>query len=102
MAAVKRTKGVQVTVDPPSWASRYIESVERRDVTGQSFGFYVLDDEWHLEDGYPVREVHDMQILEFSGVSFPAYESTTLNAINLADRQRSRRQWADTRLRLAQ
>lgn len=101
MRAEKRTRGVQVTVDPPSWASGHVESVERRDITGQSFGFYVLEDDWHLEEGYPVREVFDMSVIEFSGVSFPAYEGTTLKTVSRQDRQRERQRFVDSRLRLA-
>jgi Caudovirus prohead serine protease len=39
------------------------QSTSRRDVTGMSFGFRALDDSWHLHDGVPVREVHDIQVL---------------------------------------
>lgn len=90
MTAEKRSKGIYVTLAPPKWASQHVESVERRDITGQSFGFYVLDDDWHLEDGYPVREVFDMEIIEFSGVSFPAYPETTLKATDGARAMRER------------
>ncbi len=33
----KVTRGVAVEIDPPRWAHGHIESVERRDITGQSF-----------------------------------------------------------------
>jgi HK97 family phage prohead protease len=99
MRAEKRTKGIFVSVDPPRWAAAQVESVERRDIQGQSFGFYVLDDDWHLEDGYPVREVLDMEIIEFSAVSFPAYTATTLRATDGARALRARQ--TSEQLRLA-
>lgn len=102
LRAVKRTKGVWVEIDPPLWARRHVESVERRDVTGMSFGFYVFEDDWWIEDGIPHREVLDMEIVEVSAVSFPAYPSTTLKAVRGSARSSiAREQQTAERLRLA-
>jgi uncharacterized protein len=88
----KDSTGLRVTIATPTWARGHVESVARRDITGMSFGFRVVDDSWHLHDGVPVREVHDMQMNEVSPVSFPAYPATTLGtgegrSIELARRQ---------------
>lgn len=78
----KVTRGLAIEIDPPRWAHGHVESVERRDITGQSFGFFALDDDWHLEEGYPVREVFDMHVIEVSVVSFPAYPDTDIKVVN--------------------
>lgn len=78
----KVTRGVSVEIDPPRWAHGHIESVERRDVSGMSFAFSALDDNWHLEGGDPVREVLDMRVYEFSGVTFPAYPQTDFAVVS--------------------
>lgn len=82
----KRSKGIFVEIDPPAWAAGYVESVDRRDVTGMSFGFMALEDDWWLEDGMPHREILDMEVIEVSGVSFPAYPTTSIKAINASQR----------------
>lgn len=78
----KTSQGVAVEYDPPSWARGHVESVDRRDITGQSFGFYTLTDDWWLEDGIPHREILDMVVIETSVVSFPAYPDTTIKVVN--------------------
>lgn len=86
LRAKKSARGIAVENDPPQWAAAYVESVQRRDITGQSFGFIALEDDWHLEDGQAVREVLDMEIREFSPVAWPAYPATTLNVTKAGTR----------------
>lgn len=98
----KVTRGVAVEYDPPSWAKGHIESVARRDITGQSFGFYTLTDDWWLEDGHPHREITDMVVVETSVVSFPAYPDTTVKVANGSARSAWEvERWTGERLRLA-
>lgn len=80
MSVRKESKGLFVEIDPPRWADRYVESVSRGDVAGQSFGFDTFEDEWHLEDREPRRTVLDMLVREVSIVSFPAYPQTWIKA----------------------
>jgi HK97 family phage prohead protease len=77
LALSKDQRGLRIEIDPPQWAKSRLESIERGDVTGMSFGFHVLDDEWRDgEDGHPLRLVTDMRVSEVSIVTFPAYQQT--------------------------
>jgi HK97 family phage prohead protease len=93
----KASKGLQVEIDPPNTTSArdILESINRGDVTGMSFGFRCLTDDWHEVDGLPMRDVYDMRILEVSIVTFPAYE-----AANVALAQRSLRDFRSTHQRM--
>jgi HK97 family phage prohead protease len=77
----KESRGLFVTIDPPKTtaATDLIELIRRRDVTGMSFGFRTLKDDWHMEGDTPIRSVLDMSIREVSVVSFPAYPQTSVS-----------------------
>jgi len=82
----KDSKGLRVEIDPPNTtaARDILESVARGDVSGMSFAFRVMEDDWHMEDDLPVREVIDMRVSEVSIVSFPAYPSTDVQVAQRA------------------
>ena len=81
--ALRKTRaGLVVDIDPPKWAARHVETVERADVSGMSFGFSTLADDWRLEDGLPLRELTDIRIAEVSPVAFPAYPATSIRAVD--------------------
>jgi HK97 family phage prohead protease len=51
-------------------------SVERGDITGMSFGFSTLSDEWKREDGKRIRTLKKVRLFDVSPVTFPAYPDT--------------------------
>jgi HK97 family phage prohead protease len=86
---VKRQTGLQADVVPPKWAHGHVESIDRRDVKGMSFGFVVRLDDWRVgDDDAIVRDLWDVDLHEVSGTAFPAYPATTLQVRNIAERTR--------------
>jgi len=74
-------RGLAFTLDPaPTQAGRdAFELVKRGDVTGASFGFRTLKDQWHHDGGIVVRELLDVEILEISLTPFPSYSQTDVS-----------------------
>jgi HK97 family phage prohead protease len=68
-----------------SYVKDLVRNLDKRRITGMSFGFYVLKDEWVTEevstsDGQTaeveIRRIIEVRLLEVSAVTFPAYEET--------------------------
>lgn len=76
----KDKRGLKVIIDPPKWADKIIESIERGDVSGMSFGFSPIDDAWDMDGDLPVRTITDMRVHEVSVVAMPAYPATSVSA----------------------
>lgn len=57
-------------------------AVQRGDISGMSFMFGISDEEWeNLDSEHPTRHIKAISIVvEVSAVTFPAYESTEINA----------------------
>jgi uncharacterized protein len=75
----KDSKGLRIEIDPDeeiSYARDIMRAVARGDVSGMSFAFRALEDEWNYEGKMPIRTVTDMVISEVSIVTFPAYTAT--------------------------
>jgi HK97 family phage prohead protease len=73
----KDAQGLRIEVEPDqeiSYARDIMRAVARGDVSGMSFGFRVVADDWS-RDG-TMRTVTDMRISEVSIVTFPAYQAT--------------------------
>lgn len=85
----KDGRGLLVEIDPPETtvAQDIVESIKRRDVTGMSFSFRTIDDEWDFKVDPPVRTLTDMLIREVSVVTFPAYLATDVAMRSLAARR---------------
>ncbi|MFC5217326.1 HK97 family phage prohead protease [Streptomyces coerulescens] len=68
-------------------------NVRNGNITGMSFGFYVIKDEWSTEtvetsDGQTVevevRRILEVRLIEVSAVTFPAYEDTEAELASVA------------------
>ena len=75
---------IRVTLDTEnnSEARALYSAVKRGDISGMSFMFAIRDEEWDdLDSDHPIRHVKDIStVVEVSAVTFPAYESTEINA----------------------
>jgi HK97 family phage prohead protease len=80
--------GLLYTVTPPASRADVIESLERGDVTGSSFGFTVKRDEWTRPTTaaeLPLRTIWEVEeLLDVGPVTFPAYDETCAEARNAA------------------
>jgi len=81
--------GLRIEVDLPNntWGHDAYESVQRGDVDGVSFGFYVRKhDVVYLpdEDVYE-RTLLDVELFEVSPTGFPAYQDSEIEARSLED-----------------
>ncbi len=72
-------KGLRIEIDPPSNAigQGIVESIRRGDVNQMSFGFYIMQDDWHQVDNQLIRTLIAVDLFDVSPVTFPAYESTS-------------------------
>lgn len=87
----KTAQGLQVTIDPPDTtaARDILESIARGDVSGMSFGFRTLEDQWDQKTDPPTRTVLDMEMFDVSIVTYPAYPQTDVALRSLqAERER--------------
>lgn len=75
---------IRVTLDTEnnSEARNLYSAVQRGDISGMSFMFSINGQEWEdLDSDYPHRRITDIgSVVEVSAVTFPAYESTHINA----------------------
>jgi HK97 family phage prohead protease len=85
------SKGLQFSLPLPNTtrANDLKISIERRDVTGCSFGFYCEQGDctyFEDTDGTVTRTIESLCLVEVSvGVTFPAYPQTSMNLRSLPD-----------------
>ena len=76
--------GIRVLLDTENNAEArsLYSAVQRGDISGMSFMFGIRDEEWeNLDSDHPTRHIKDIStVVEVSAVTFPAYESTEINA----------------------
>ncbi|GGU90993.1 hypothetical protein GCM10010275_30010 [Streptomyces litmocidini] len=72
--------------DRLSYVSDLVVNLDNRNITGMSFGFQVVKDDWQMVDVETVdgdraeaelRIIREVKLFEVSAVTFPAYEDTT-------------------------
>jgi HK97 family phage prohead protease len=81
--------GLLYDVDPPTARSDIVELVQRGDVAKSSFAFRVPPggDEWGTTDqGFPLRTLLSVQLVDVAPVTIPAYLDTTAALRSLADK----------------
>jgi uncharacterized protein len=73
------TTGLNMEIDAPDTqiARDLMVSIDRGDINQGSFRFRVRTDNWKNEDGDTVRELQDVDLMDASVVTFPAYEDTS-------------------------
>ena len=75
---------IKVTLDTENNAEAraLYSAVQRQDISGMSFCFSVSDEEWDdLDSDHPTRRIKAISsVVEVSAVTFPAYDSTDIQA----------------------
>lgn len=74
------TRGLAFEIDLPDTqvARDLATSIERGDISGNSFGFETVEDRWERTDAGEVRTLVRVRLFDVSPVTFPAYPATDL------------------------
>ncbi|MDP6077926.1 MAG: HK97 family phage prohead protease, partial [Acidimicrobiales bacterium] len=81
-------KGLRYEIDLPATTLGHdVAALLRRgDISGSSFGFRTIADEWgETEDGYPLRTLTEVALRDVGPCSFPAYEASEASLRCLAE-----------------
>lgn len=86
-------KGLAVEIDLPDTADgRDVKTlIERGDISGMSFGFSVLKQEWDETVDPPTRTLLEIDLREVSVVSEPAYDGTSIALRSLDEARKEHR-----------
>jgi phage head maturation protease len=79
-------------VEPPeaTWAADLLASIRRGDISGMSFGFRTLRDEWMpVQAGPSERVLIEVALYDVGPVTFPAYPQTSVAVRQKADELRA-------------
>ena len=73
---------VKLDVENNMTSRALYSAVERGDISGMSFMFSINSEEWDdIESDHPTRRIKEISsVVEVSAVTFPAYDSTEINA----------------------
>ncbi|HMF60272.1 MAG TPA: HK97 family phage prohead protease [Vicinamibacterales bacterium] len=79
--------GLLYEVEPPQSRADIVELVTRGDVRHSSFAFRTIEDHWDTSDqGYPMRTLLKVQLVDVAPVDDPAYPDATAGLRSLAQR----------------
>ena len=79
--------GLDYEVDLPPSMSHIHELVERTDVRHSSFAFRMIEDDWGTSDqGYPLRSLVSVALVDVAPVNSPAYPDATAGLRSLASK----------------
>src|ERR1700674_3929231 len=72
--------GLRMEIDAPDTqaARDLMTSIDRGDISQGSFRFRTVTDNWHMQDGETIRDLIDVDLMDVSPVTFPAYEDTDM------------------------
>lgn len=78
--------GLAFEVTPPDTqlGRDVVALIERRDISGNSFGFSTLEDEWNYEGAQEIRTLKKVRLYDVGPVTFPAYPQTDVAMRSLA------------------
>lgn len=78
--------GLRYEIDPPSWADKYVESIERGDVRGSSFIFRPVQQAWDESNpDMAIRTITEAELYEVSPVTTPAYPTSSVGVRSMED-----------------
>lgn len=77
--------GLRYEITMPSWADKYVETVQRGDVTGSSFTFMPEVEEWDETNEIALRTIKKAKLYEVSPVIFPAYPQSEAGVRSMED-----------------
>ena len=81
-------QGLRYEIDLPytSLGRDVAELLRRGDISGSSFGFRTIADEWsETEEGFPLRTLSEVALRDVGPVTFPAYTDTEASLRSLAE-----------------
>jgi uncharacterized protein len=77
--------GLRYEITMPSWADKYVETVQRGDVSGSSFTFVPEIEEWDETNEIAVRTIKKAKLYEVSPVIHPAYPQSEAGVRSMQD-----------------
>ena len=74
---------VEIKPNQTSYAMDLVENVRTGLLDSMSFGFHVVKDSWERSEGQNIRTLIDVDLIEVSVVSTPAYQASEIALRNL-------------------